>query len=245
MERNIEQYIQDYKSSDFEKVMVHYRRQQVLQSINQYPHHRILEIGCGEQPLFTEITDFDEYVVVEPASYFCDKAFAVANGKSCITVIQDFFENRVNELLEKQFDFIVVSALLHEVIDPQSLLDGIYQCCTDQTVVHINVPNSGSFHMLLAYESGIIPKIGLLSDRAKVLQQHTSFDLDLLKSYVTINKFIILDSGSYFIKLFNHEKMQRMIDIGILDSNILDGLNRMIKYIPDEGAEIYVNVKKK
>ena len=54
-----------------------------------------------------------------------------------------------------------------------------------------------------------------------------------------------MDSGSYFIKLFNHEKMQRMIDIGILDSNILDGLNRMIKYMPDEGAEIYVNVKKK
>lgn len=245
MERDIEKYIQDYRSSDFEKVMVHYRRKQVLQSINMYPHCRILEIGCGEQPLFTDIVDFEEYVIVEPASSFCKNAFAVANGKSCITVIQDFFENRVDELLNRQFDFIIVSALLHEVVDPKSLLDGIYKCCTDETVVHINVPNNQSFHMLLAYESGIIPRVGELSDRAKTLQQHTSFDLKLLKNYVTANQFEILDEGSYFIKLFNHGKMQKLVDAEILDSSILEGLDHLIKYMPDLGAEIYVNVKKK
>lgn len=244
MERDIEKYIQDYRSSDFEKVMVHYRRKQVLQSINKYSHNRILEIGCGERPLFTDIENFREYVIVEPASSFCENAFALANGKSCITVIQDFFENRVKELLNRQFDFIIVSALLHEVVDPKGLLDAIYKCCRNETVVHINVPNNQSFHMLLAYESGIIPRIGKLSERAKTLQQHTSFDLELLKNYLTVNRFEILDEGSYFVKLFNHEKMQKLVDIGVLDSSILDGLYHLIKYMPDLGAEIYVNVKR-
>ena len=38
--------------------------------------------------------------------------------------------------------------------------------------------------------------------------------------------------------------MQKLVNIGILDSSILEGLDHLIKYMPDLGAEIYVNAKK-
>lgn len=53
----------------------------------------------------------------------------------------------------------------------------------------------------------------------------------------------ILDSGSYFIKPFNHAKMQECLKLNILDSNLLNGLEKMVKYMPEYGAEIFINCK--
>lgn len=61
-------------------------------------------------------------------------------------------------LLEHDFDFIIISGLLHEVPDPKKLLQSIYKICKQDTLVHINVPNVYSFHRLLAYEMGCIKK---------------------------------------------------------------------------------------
>ena len=99
--------------------------------------------------------------------------------------------------------------------------------------------------MLLAYESQLINKIGDLSDRALLLQQHTTFDINSLTTLVTDFGFELLDKGSYYIKPFNHEKMEKMLELGLIDQNILDGFSKMIKYMPELGAEIYINVKKK
>lgn len=45
------------------------------------------------------------------------------------------------------------------------------------------------------------------------------------------------------MKPFNHAKMTELMKLGIIDENLLDGLNKLAKYFPDNGAEIFVNCK--
>ncbi|MCV3413760.1 hypothetical protein L8V81_03235 [Campylobacter lari] len=54
---------------------------------------------------------------------------------------------------------------------------------------------------------------------------------------------MILDSGSYFIKPFNHSKMSLCLENKIIDEKLLDGLYKLSDYIPEFGAEIFVNIK--
>ena len=74
------------------------------------------------------------------------------------------------------------------------------------------------------------------------MQNHT-FDLPALQCLVQNAGFNILDSGSYFVKPFTHRQMQELIDAGLLTDKIIDGLMAMTKYMPNLGAEIYVNAK--
>ena len=58
--RNIEQYARDYThaDNDFESVMVHFRRQKVLEILRYYKPKSILEIGCGMHSIFDFYFDY-------------------------------------------------------------------------------------------------------------------------------------------------------------------------------------------
>lgn len=46
------------------------------------------------------------------------------------------------------------------------------------------------------------------------------------------------------MKPFNHKKMAELMKQGIIDETLLEGLNRLSKYFPENGAEIFVNCRK-
>ena len=50
--RDIEKYTTDYLVQDFEVYQVEYRRRMIAEQIEKYQPQRILEIGCGKEPLF-------------------------------------------------------------------------------------------------------------------------------------------------------------------------------------------------
>ena len=99
--------------------------------------------------------------------------------------------------------------------------------------------------MLWAYKSGLISHIGDLTGTANILQQHTTFNMKTLAEMVENFHFSIIDNGSYFIKPFNHKKMQTLLNENILDENLLEGLYDMVDYFPNSGAEIFVNCRVK
>ncbi|MWV62146.1 methyltransferase domain-containing protein [Helicobacter saguini] len=234
--------------------MVEIRRKEVLKFLQQYKAKNVLEIGCGLHSLFNFYEDFENFVVVEPSSEFAKKALQdsknLQNTESKITIINDFIENHIQTLQNTHFDFIILSSLLHEVINPKDFLSKILKVMKNETILHINVPNANSFHLLWAYKSGLIKKLGNLTERAKSLQQNTTFTLESLQNMLLESakiceniesKIKILQSGSYFIKPFNHAKMQECLKLNIIDSNLLSGLEKMIEYMPNLGAEIYIN----
>lgn len=63
--RDIEQYQKEYIKNDFEsKYQVPFRRKKLLDIIQRGGYRKILEIGCGMDPLAAYVEEFDEYTML-------------------------------------------------------------------------------------------------------------------------------------------------------------------------------------
>lgn len=246
--RNIENYTEEYEKNSFEmNVQVKYRRKMMLKMLDKYAPDKILEIGCGLEPIFKHIdlNCVSGITIVEPSERFCRNAEQFTEqmpSRDKIKIIKGFFEDEKDNL-NSEFDLILCSGLLHEVEEPKKLLHAIKDVCTENTVVHINVPNAFSLHRILAYEMGIIEDVHQMSDENKVFQQHSVFDMKMLCELMENCGFQIVEKGTYFCKPFTHGQMQQMCDVGIMDEKMLEGFDRLVKYMPEYGSEIFVNVK--
>ena len=241
--RDIEKYTEDYSVQDFEVYQVEYRRRMIKEQVDKYQPHRILEIGCGKEPLFQYIRD-KEWVIVEPSKVFCQIAESKKSNYDDVHILQGFFEEYVYQLKKESFDMIICSGLLNEVEEPGELLDGIFEICSERTIVHINVANAYSFHRILAKSMGNIADEHEKSERNKLFQQNMIFDIESIQEMVIRHQFEILDKGSFFIKPFTHKQMQVLLEKKIIDKKVLDGLYNMVHVLPMLGSEIYVNCRK-
>lgn len=242
MYRDIDNYTKEYINNDhydFEKYQVKYRRKNILEQLNIHSSLNILEIGCGLDPIFQYIDNYDTYTIVEPSKEFVKIVNEIKNSEH-IVIINDYIE-RVK--LNKKFDFIIISSLLHEIKNPGIILNAIKQYINKDSIIYINVPNAKSFHRLLAYKSFLIDSIYAKSDNQKRFQQSHTFDIPLLKKLLETHEYIIIDSGSYFIKPFTHAQMKELLDNNIINEDILEGFNNMIEYCPDIGSEIFITCK--
>lgn len=251
--RNLGTYANTYTQDSFEKVMVQYRRKKVLDSLfkDSVSEKNVLEIGCGEEPLFKYTGNYGKMIIVEPALSFYENAvFELASMKKThpekeVEIVFGSLEAKKDYLSKQEYDLIIASGLLHEIENPDYLIEVIKNLASPTTLIHINVPNALSFHLLLAHESGMFPELGVLTPRARELQQHTTYTRESLRAILLKHEFIIIEEGSYFIKPFSHAQMADSLNKDIIDENVFDGLYNMSKYIPEYGAEIYVNAKVK
>lgn len=247
---NIDKYTQEYikehgKSLSFEAIIAEVRKKHVLLQLEKYKHEHILEVGCGLDPLFQYVIGYRSFTVVEPGRKFVQKARELAKSDNKIEIIHGYIEGAVAGLSQKKraFDMVIVSSLLHEVPQPEKLLRSIHHICNSDTVVHINVPSVNSFHRLLAYEMGLIKSIFDRSETEVKFQRQTRFDKQTLFKLVTKEGFQVLEFGTYLIKPFSNAQMEKLINQNIVGTDVVAGLDRMIKYMPELGCEMYVNAK--
>lgn len=241
--RNLADYEARYAASDFEEVQARMRKRMLTELLSSWQPRRILEVGCGLDALFRHHQDFDRFVVVEPAHTFAQKARQDAGPDPRIRVIPALLEEAADALAGEHFDCVLISGLLHEVPDPDALMQSIKPWCGPDTRVHLNVPNARSMHRLLALEMGLIPSPHAISPRQQSLQQHRTFDLDTLTRTCQAHGFSVQSSGSYFVKPFTHQQMAQLMQDGLLDEALLEGLYRLEKHMPGLGSEIFVNLK--
>lgn len=243
--RDIGKYEKEYCNTDFEqKYMTNYRCRKVLEILDKYKPASILEVGCGMNSVAESYNDYREFTIVEPGELFLSSVKTNLEKKTGITYIQGFMEDNMGKLQKKSYDFIIVSSLLHEVEEPMQFLKKINSLCNENTVVHINVPNELSMHRIIAYESGLIECLSSPSERNVLLQQNTVFNLKTLQELIgNSGKVRILETGSYFIKPFTHNQMDKCIENRIISEQILDGFYNMVKYMPEYGAEIFCNYR--
>lgn len=45
------------------------------------------------------------------------------------------------------------------------------------------------------------------------------------------------------MKPFSHKQMMQCIEQGILTETLIDGLDKMVKYFPEYGSEIFINYR--
>lgn len=226
-----------------ERVLIDTRRRLILASMAAHACRSVLEIGCGLEPLFMFASDFEGFTVVEPSARFAENARRLAANDPRVTIVEGFVEDVAGQLVDRAFDFIVASSLLHEVPDPDRLLRSIRALSGPETVVHLNVPNVRSFHRLLALEMGLIDSVFTQSKTEARFGRQTRFDLPSLASKVEAHGFEVRDSGTYFIKPFTHEQIEAAVDRGAIGREVVHGLERMAKHLPDMGAEMYVEAR--
>jgi|ERR1035437_9239233 hypothetical protein len=244
--RNLTDYTKNYIERPFEDIQVAYRKKKVLELIKNKEHRNILEVGCGLDPFFNYYDDFEILVIIEPSTIFYENADnSIIKSKvltSRVIVINDYLENSINELLKYEFDYIIVSSLLHEIDNVSLFLEKLRCILKIDTIVHIDVPNAYSFHRVLALEMGLIDSVFEMSAYNLQFQQQM-FDLTSLSNLIIKHGFRIINSGSYFIKPFTHKQMSELIENNIIDLKVLDGFFKMIKYMPDLGSELFVDFK--
>lgn len=241
--KDTKDYSERYMKIGFEEYKVLYRRKRIIEMIKEWSLKRILEIGCGSDPLF-QYVDNVEFTIIEPSQRFCDNVVSLIKERKTHNVkcIRGFFEEIASNL-SKEYDLIICSSLLHEVENPGSFVESIASICDSTTIVHINVPNANSLHRLLGKEMGILRDVHDMSKNNIEFQQNNVFDKYSLEKVVNENGLKIFEFGSYFIKPFSHKQMYEMLQKKIIDEKALDGLYELGKRMPEYGSEIYINCK--
>lgn len=233
-------YLADY---GFERVMVRYRRQFLLERLAKYRPELVVEIGCGSELLYEawhkQGDRADSWVIVEPASQFAEIARESSLPK--LHLIEDFFEKslaRIEAILSRAPDMVICSGLLHEVPSTADLLTAIRQVMGAGTLLHVNVPNAESMHRRLARAMGLITNTKTLSARNVSLLQHRVYDMESLKAEISTAGLCAVEQGGYLVKPFTHGQMEHIIPE--LDDDILDGLYRLGKEDPEWASEIFI-----
>jgi hypothetical protein len=238
--RDLVDYTQQYRALPFEPLQVGFRRRRVLERVAARAPRRLLEIGCGELPLFVDLPEV-ECTVVEPAPAFAENARRLAAGRADVTVVEALAERVPAGSLGGPFDMVVLSCLLHEVPDPQQLLAAARAFCDAGTVLHVNVPSASSMHRLLAVAMGLIPDPATESATQRTMQQRGVYDAAGLERELTRAGFTVHARGSIFVKPFTHAQMQRLVDEGFLTPQLLDGLDALAGTLPELGSELWVD----
>ncbi|HZF79599.1 MAG TPA: class I SAM-dependent methyltransferase [Rubrivivax sp.] len=240
-QRDLADYTQQYRALPFEPLQVEYRRRRVLQEVARVQPRRLLEVGCGERPLFLDLPD-TQVTVVEPAAEFAASAQRLALNRAGVRVVQACLEDF--DCSTGPYDMVVVSCVLHEVPDAKALLDAVRRLCGPRSVVHVNVPHARSLHRLLAVAMGLIADPATPSDTQRTMQQRaTPYDRQLLEAELARSGFCVIDGGTLFVKPFTHAQMQQLVDQGFMTTAMLDGLDRLVQWLPDLGSELWVNAR--
>jgi 2-polyprenyl-3-methyl-5-hydroxy-6-metoxy-1,4-benzoquinol methylase len=240
---NITDYESDYIKNDFECYMVKIRQSNVLDCINKYKHDNILEVGCGTDLLFKQIVNLKKYTIVESSEYFCNIA-----KKECspnIKVINSSFEDYADsfEQFNDSFDVVILSSILHLIEDLDTFLKALKKVISKKTLIYINVPNINSLHRLIAIEIGLISNISEKAIGKTGEYKKHFFSESSLTTLLIRNNFKIINSGSYFIKPFSHRQMLGLLDKNIIEESVVDGLYKISKYFPNNGAELFFEIQ--
>jgi 2-polyprenyl-3-methyl-5-hydroxy-6-metoxy-1,4-benzoquinol methylase len=241
--RNLSDYVEKYCTLPFEPIQIEYRRKLVLNQVIQSAPRRLLEVGCGTLPLFTDLSEDIAITVVEPAQEFVDRARQLATGRNNVNILQGYIETV--DIGSSDFDMIVLSCVLHEVPKPSEMLEAIRGYCSAGTTLHVNVPNANSLHRLLAVSMGLIPSTIQQSDMQLLMQQRdTPYNANSLRAELSSSGFDVVDEGSLFVKPFTHAQMQSLVDSGFMTRSMLDGFDKLVNWLPDLGSEIWANSRR-
>lgn len=239
-----QRYAENY---GFEAVMVESRRKLILEMLRSRKPETVLEVGCGLDSLYVSVDDpafgIKKWVIVEPAEKFANEALARKYQNIECHVILDFVEDaldQIRRIVPSGVDMVICSGVLHEVPAPEKILNAVRQVMKDhESLVHVNVPNAGSFHRRLAVAMGLIQNEKEMSERNTLLSQFRVYDSASLDETITKARFRVVERGGYLIKPFSHKQMEAMGNI--LSERILEGLWLMGRQYPELASEIYVN----
>jgi 2-polyprenyl-3-methyl-5-hydroxy-6-metoxy-1,4-benzoquinol methylase len=238
---SIDKYWNTYQNIyGFEEVLKKYRHRVAIEFLKDLQPRKILEIGCGFNPMFIDYGDFDSYTVVEPGIAPFKHTVQQKKDDVRINCINNFAENEITNLIDNEYDCIILPGVLHEVDNPYKFLNYLGKLCSKETTLYINVPNANSLHRLIAVEMGLIQDIFTHTERNQILEQTVIFNKDTLIEIVesSIVGMKMVEYASFFIKPFTHEQMDLCLKSRIISNEVIEALFLISNCLPDFGSEI-------
>ena len=247
MKRDIERYQQNYVAQHgFEAVLVQYRQRLLIERLQELQPRVVLEVGCGPNLVYAHHLRLGgeeiAWIIVEPAHAWC--ASALEKKLPGLRVVEGFMERSVDSViaaLPRTPDLVICAGVLQEVASANAMLEAIHKTMDKQSVLHVNVGNTASFHRRLAVSMGLINTPETLSERNIQAQQHRVYGFDSLIADVESAGFSILHRGGHFVKPFTHAQMTAIVPA--LGDPILDGLYELGKLDYESACEIYVEAR--
>ncbi len=234
-----DEYQLKYQNLTFEDKLRKYRMEYVVDYLNTIKSDKILEIGCGNDPIFMYYDNFEVMDIVEPGDHFYEFTKNMIGDDKRISIQNCFIEEAKLEL-KNEYDVVVIGGFLHEIENPEEVLSVIKKIAKPQTIVLTYVPNANSFHRLLALESGLIPSNYIFSENDKLFGRRNIFNLESIGALFQNSGFKTIKKSTYFIKPFTHEQMNSLMGLSFFTEEILAGFFKMTKYMPDMGCEIFI-----
>lgn len=224
-------YDKDFYNEEntFERYLELERKRQVILSSEKCKHVSILDVGASLLTYYKHIEGWSRYTIIDPNNEPTGKIPA------SVTLINSTLEESG---LEEQFDFIILSSVLHLVHDYNKFLAEIKKLCHNDTLIHINVPNAQSLHRLLGYRMGMLANMYDKSAKDIEYEHQTVFTLHGLIYALNDNGFLQTYTNTYMLKPFSDKQMSL-----IINPDVANGLVRMTRDFNKSGCEIVVEAK--
>jgi SAM-dependent methyltransferase len=233
-------YQLNYQKLSFEDKLRKYRMEYVADYLRTIKANKILEIGCGNDPIHFYFNDFEVLDLIEPGKHFYEFTKGKIENDPRIT-IQNCFLEEAN--LRDGYDVIIIGGFLHEIDNPEEVLAAVKNVANSNTIVITYVPNANSFHRILALESGLIKSNYEFSENDKAFGRRNVFNLESIQFLFKQSGFGTVKSDTYFIKPFTHGQMNELMESSFLTEELLTGFFKMSHYIPNMGCEIFLSAR--
>lgn len=242
----------DIDNGGFENILVNMRRRHLIEIFGELKIRKIVEVGCGTEPIFNWYKEYTKIQIIERSLEFCNRAskqlktLKKTNKNNTDISIQNIaFEDC--KKLDFPADMIVLSGILHEVDDVELFLKHLKYLTKGNEYIYVNVPNANSLHRLLAFHSGLINDPSEISKRGNFFgHKRGFFTMSELKNILIKSEFNIIDSGSLALKPFTNEQMDRLFKDNQEDRDILiEALFYPDKFLTEMGSELWVLIKGK
>lgn len=232
-------YQLNYQNLNFEDTLRKYRLEYITDYLNTIKSDKILEIGCGFHPIFMYYDDFKVMDIIEPGNLFYEFTKEKINNDARISIHNNFIEEASLEI-KNDYDVIIIGGFLHEIDNPEEVLQAVHKLMNPQTILLTYLPNSNSFHRLLARESGMIKSEYEFSENDVLFGRRNIFNISAITTLFVSCGYSVIKTDTYFVKPFAHYQMDSIMKLPFFTSNILDGFSKMTKYLPEMGCEIFL-----
>ena len=231
--RNIHSKISEWSVQSYIKIYKKYLDKNCIKG---------LELGCSNgystKCLSELITELD---VVDGSKHMIENASKQIERKN-VSFKYALFEEL--DLVEK-YDCVFCSYVLEHVVDPKKILDICYKLLKQGGKMFITVPNANALSRQMALEMGILKNLYSLTENDKAHGHRRVFDLEKLYNLVNQSSFTLVDIGGTFVKQFADFQINQMIDLEIIGTDQLQGMQKLAEKYPDISGSIYAILEKK
>ena len=202
MNRDLDDYLFHFNQLPFERTQERFRKRKMLELLSHHKHQvgKLLEVGPGLNPLFPMTKTSESGVVLEPISEIYDQLKHLYMENSKFVILNHRLEDYIAENPKNKFDTIILSSVLHEIPNPENMLELIYKILEVEGTLFVVVPNNQSLHRLIGEKMGKIKSLTELTDTEKLMQQSTSYSPQHLVNQLKSHGFEIKEVITSFIK---------------------------------------------